>query len=77
MSFGEKDKLKINDLSWSGGVKDNVYICAREFWPTIVQHWMNIRKTSTGWSIECHANTILVAKCMDKHLAREVKANIA
>jgi hypothetical protein len=77
MSFGEKDKLKINDLSWSGGVKDNAYICAREFWPTIVQHWMNIRGTSTGWSLECFANTKLIDKCMDKHLAREVKANIA
>ena len=77
MSFGEKDKLKINDLSWSGGVKDNVYICAREFWPTIVQHWMNIRGTSTGWSLECFANTKLLKKCMDKHLAKEVRAAIA
>tara|TARA_Y100001938_G_C8092068_1_gene435646 strand:- start:1638 stop:2852 length:1215 start_codon:yes stop_codon:yes gene_type:complete len=76
-SFGQKSELKINSLSWSGGVKDNAYICAREFWPTIVEYWMDINSAKIGWSIECHANTILVSKCMDKHLAREVRAAIA
>ena len=76
-SFGKKSELKINDLSWSGGVKDNAYICARTFWPTIVEYWMDINDAKIGWSLECYANTKLIDKCMDKHLEKEVKANIA
>jgi len=76
-SFGQRSELKINSLSWSGGVKDNAYICAREFWPTIVEHWMDINDAKIGWSIECYANTKLIQKCMDKHLAKGVKAAIA
>ena len=71
------DKLMVNDLSWSGGVKDIAYICGKQFWPLIVEDWKRLRKTKIGFSIDCHANLRLVDLCKDKNLKRELKAILA
>ena len=71
------DKLMVNDLSWSGGVKDIAYICGKQFWPLIVEHWKDIRDMKIGFSIESHANVRLVELCKDKNLKKELKAVLA
>lgn len=71
------DKLMVNDLSWSGGVKDIAYICGKQFWPLIVEYWMGIKGKKIGFSIDCHANLRLVDLCKDKNLKRELKGILA
>jgi len=71
------DKLMVNDLSWSGGVKDIAYICGKQFWPLIVEYWKKIREKQIGFSIESHANLRLVDLCKDKNLKKELKAILA
>ena len=73
----DNDKLMVNDLSWSGGVKDIAYICGKQFWPLIVEYWKKIKEKQIGFSIESHANLRLVDLCKDKNLKRELKAILA
>ena len=72
-----KDKLSVSDLSWSGGVKDIAYICAKEFWPTINEYWMSIRDAKIGLSVDCFANQQFLRYCTDRNLRKEIVKAIA
>ena len=76
-AVGFTSTFEINDLSWSSGVKDVAYVCAKTFWPTIVEHWMTTHNAKIGWSLECAANKELLNNCTDKFLKKEIRASIA
>jgi hypothetical protein len=76
-SFFDNDGLMVNSLAQTGSLKDFAYICAREFWPTITGHWKKLREQKSAFSLECHANQMLIKACADLHLKKEVKILIA
>tara|TARA_B100000287_G_scaffold403692_1_gene425729 strand:- start:414 stop:1697 length:1284 start_codon:yes stop_codon:yes gene_type:complete len=79
-AFGLEDRLLLSDLSWSGGVKDVAYICARTFWPTIKGYWKKSVCTSDtpySFSNDAYANKKLVDWSKDKHLKKEIIGMVA
>ena len=77
---GLEDPLLLSDLSWSGGVKDVAYICAKTFWPTIKGYWrkhISLGDSKTSFSTDCHANKKLVEFSKDRHLKKEILGMVA
>jgi len=74
--FGKK-VLKLNELSQTGSMKDNAYICGHTFWPEIVKYWMLTNGKQTGFSTDCYAIQKFLDFCKDKNLKKELRSIVA